>query len=350
MIFRRYWAIALLIFFTLPGKAQNDELTLEQTFAVSQVTFFLALVIMSQPAVNSAATGQGQTWDHSDLSQTGEFIASLLEADDPNVDDYFPETNQIWKTEVQGAGIETKSYIKAETNGITQLGRTSDSSGKESVVGFSDEKTLYELPAGYQDSWSDKFAINIEVNVDGFQETQEGMRTCAVDGTGSLILPVGEFGSVLRIRCMESGTFQSYFNGSPIGTPTEFERVIYEFWRPDVPQPLATFMENSYLGQTFYEVTYMTGDPLRTLDSSPEEIVIYPNPASNRLYIKLERPFTGKVEIIDNSGRTFLTPRIKSADELGTIGLNVSNLSPGIYTLRFRETDQISEQKFIVQR
>ena len=72
---------------------------------------------------------------------------------------------------------------------------------------------------------------------------------------------------------------------------------------------------------------------------------IYPNPASDRLYIESET-LDGEISLFDLSGQSVLS---EPAGDTGLTTLDVSALSPGIYLLQIRSDKQVTHQKIHIK-
>ena len=76
-----------------------------------------------------------------------------------------------------------------------------------------------------------------------------------------------------------------------------------------------------------------------------QNIIAYPNPANNFIYIQNIQSNTAKIEIINLQGQIIVNEMISKADNR----INIQNLSKGIYILKVNELNNHSVQKIIVQ-
>lgn len=98
------------------------------------------------------------------------------------------------------------------------------------------------------------------------------------------------------------------------------------------------------------------GDTLITgLDEKPTpvnnmNIVLFPNPASKHLRIKLSQSIQGYVNVLiyDNSGRLVKQREAAQMPLSGSLNIDISGLDNGIYHLLIRTKKQIRTEKFIV--
>lgn len=68
-----------------------------------------------------------------------------------------------------------------------------------------------------------------------------------------------------------------------------------------------------------------------TSDRRPEELIVYPNPAQERIWVHMPGPVGSLLEILDAQGGLVRTIRIGSE---GPLPVDVHDLAPGVYLLR----------------
>lgn len=86
-------------------------------------------------------------------------------------------------------------------------------------------------------------------------------------------------------------------------------------------------------------------NPLATIDQNLEEsLTIFPNPATNFLYLQLDNPFVDKLSlrIFDNYGRLVLDTFFQNK-------IDVTDFSKGIYFLKITTEKGIVTRKFVIQ-
>jgi hypothetical protein len=72
------------------------------------------------------------------------------------------------------------------------------------------------------------------------------------------------------------------------------------------------------------------------------EIALYPNPMTDRLYVKTNNVFNSEIKIYDNGGKQILSETILND------GIDISKLSPGMYhVVIFKNQSIIKNQKII---
>ncbi|HJW31035.1 MAG TPA: T9SS type A sorting domain-containing protein, partial [Saprospiraceae bacterium] len=114
---------------------------------------------------------------------------------------------------------------------------------------------------------------------------------------------------------------------------------------PNIPVAAGTYGINFNSGTG----EYVFGDPLATKDLlNPADILVYPNPASEELYIDVSKTkITGRVNlnVYDIQGK-LLRSEVKQADEL--MKLKVSDLQNGHYLLQITNDHYIIGKNFAV--
>jgi hypothetical protein len=88
-----------------------------------------------------------------------------------------------------------------------------------------------------------------------------------------------------------------------------------------------------------------TSSSVETVNNTTSSLV-YPNPAHNQIIIENKEAFSGKIQILDITGKT-VKQIIANKKLLQTIDIN--NLQSGIYFLRLQRNDTIETIKFIKQ-
>ena len=90
-------------------------------------------------------------------------------------------------------------------------------------------------------------------------------------------------------------------------------------------------LSNSCSGAT--EAIYLDG---------PDDLVVFPNPASDKLYINNLPKQTKNIEIINIEGKVVL-----SIDSVNTV--DISALTSGIYTIKFSGVEFSQTRNFVVR-
>lgn len=155
--------------------------------------------------------------------------------------------------------------------------------------------------------------------------------TSVADGYGTVVLPSGTYGPVLRVH-----TFSEQAN------PDADELHSYRYYLPGTHHPLVTIAQgfptpwDTAWTMSILDPASIVGVGENTADKS--ELTIRPQPVQDRLFLQDHadaRAFV-RVEIFDVGGRRRYVQDNMDFDS----GIAVDALSPGIYTLRLTCTGQ----------
>ena len=121
---------------------------------------------------------------------------------------------------------------------------------------------------------------------------------------------------------------------------TNWEYYIYEIDLPKGEHTLKLDMSTGWCGLDYFEI--YTANGLDNLKRN--ELYLFPNPASSQ--IKLDVPHDGEIFISAINGQNILHQTVSQ----GTIALNISEFSPGIYTVVYTELNgNIMRTKLIIK-
>lgn len=196
---------------------------------------------------------------------------------------------------------------------------------------WSDPMLLLPPVTAYGDSWSDDYQGSCQMALGTMQRS--GTYTAAADGWGTLLLPGGELGNVLRVRGEKHYTDRF---GDPIGS---YREVICEYYVSTVVEPvLSTIQLFLTMGGTELQMAHAANyihDPSLgsgRLDNA-SDMLLYPNPARNNVLITRSAAIAPAVLVVDAMGRVVISEKVASTN-MGRIYLDVGHLAPGAYTVR----------------
>ena len=153
------------------------------------------------------------------------------------------------------------------------------------------------------------FPFNVNQGfTDTYQLSGEALQTFTgtYDAFGSLVLPDITYENVARIKLDNSGA------------------VKYVFWSLNPLFPILSY-NNGVIN--YYELAITTG--VNEERSENYAFNIFPNPASDRLFINIsDKSQADSFELINNMGNTVFENELKTA---GVTDIGINRLSPGIY-------------------
>ena len=181
-----------------------------------------------------------------------------------------------------------------------------------------------------------------------------GSASFFADAYGTLILPTGTYNNVLRIHQISNYTDSSITSGGP--ALTTYRRDTYLWYTPGFRSPLlAAYYDIDIhgvpeLAQVYYYTQTATGITNYTLNE--QDIKIYPNPATDNLYLQLQLPAatSATISITDILGRPMNNPKFMNLPYgRQTISIPIQMLPTGIYLLKWQTNSTIQYLKFTVE-
>lgn len=290
-----------------------------------------------------ADTGPDHLWDFSALVPGGEaadtmvtvgstpflyqlfFNNALLYPD--NKADYAMRGPDIG---IQGFTISNVfNYSKSNSEGFRDVGFGANVNGLPASVQRTPVDWIYRFPLNFGDQDSSASHFQISVPSLGFYG-QDQMRRNEVDGWGTLILPADTF-EVLRVKSRIERADTIHIDQFNIGFAIpEPETIEYKWIAQGMDEPVLQVTSVGGLNTVvrfFYQPDSITTGIAAV--SNPELMHAWPNPANTVLHI--DGASQGPLELVAEDGRVVRT--IPNTSRM-TKSVDVSNLAPGLYTLR----------------
>jgi hypothetical protein len=264
-----------------------------------------------------------------------ELAKHFYNCSDVELNELYFSCSQVYSQSV-GSFFQYNQFTYFDSTNLIELGFTNNTNGPNQASICSPNKLIYQFPLEYGTTYSSSYSCNPDTLVSGFQESEEGERSCEVDAWGTLILPIGTFSNVLRLKVVETGTIYSYSNGSLFRNDS-ITRTTYEYLDANSPVALAVFTKTEF-GQNpaTYKGEYITaGLPtgIKDKENIYKGLRVYPNPVNSKLNIELPTTNT-KVAIYNSVGIT-----IEETIVTGTHHeFDVSNYTRGIYFIKANNT------------
>jgi len=85
-----------------------------------------------------------------------------------------------------------------------------------------------------------------------------------------------------------------------------------------------------------------------SIQSSPENLIIYPNPASSSIHILTDGSTINSISIYSLTGQLILRKQLASGIDQEII-LNISVLNPGIYVVQLVSKERIYYKKILIE-
>ncbi|MBT2619869.1 T9SS type A sorting domain-containing protein [Chryseobacterium sp. ISL-6] len=269
---------------------------------------------VSTGTLSPGPSGAGQTWNFSSYVGTPVITTKIYPCPGQTNCSRFPTANRLSEL----VGSDTYDYLLNSDAEATTIGNFS---GMGNVtMTYSDPLINYKFPVNYLQEFTDTY----QFSTPGTTET--GQQSFKVDGYGTVITPNGTFPNALRIKRIRNGSQAS--GGATFNYVNESYQWVTESNGPVLTVAFNTFTIN---GQTTTQpsLAYFTSSSTLStvdLDSTKDEIVIYPNPATQSITIKSNEDIKN-INIISLDGKVVRkTPNHKIID--------VANLPNGIYIVQ----------------
>lgn len=166
-------------------------------------------------------------------------------------------------------------------------------------------------------------------------------------GSGTLILPSGTFNDVLVIKYTSNWSTKK--NGVPFGYSNSI--TAYYYYSPYFSHPLL-YTEQKYTTgpQDYYPYTEFLDHVVLGLNEKmkkeDDEMIVFPNPASDRVDIKVPAGAKGTIVLKNTLGQQL----IKQTIEELSYALDISSLPKGIYMVSFSTDTYTIHKKLHIER
>lgn len=196
-------------------------------------------------------------------------------------------------------------------------------------VDYDPRMTIMEAGLNYQSG--KLFMGSWEVQLGDFKHTESYSKNIEMDAFGTFINPWEEYDAI-RLKVVEINTGIDSIDG--VQTDMWVDTMHYfEYWIKDFGYYLAKAYTNDDHTMVYGIdlAVYMSPQGLPALPEN--KINVWPNPASEELNIQL-REGSYQYRIFDGTGKLMSEGMLRKSQEVERI--NLSELSPGIYILEFR--------------
>jgi hypothetical protein len=298
----------------------------------------------TSPMPNNVS-GNNVTWNYSSVINTGTtttqaYVSPTAVASSTN----FTGCNLVLS---QGGGAY--NYLKTVNTPSSQIELLGFDFATFAKITFTNSAILLKYPFGFGNSFTDPASGTFSANTgtSTINGSATGNFSTQADGFGTLILGQQAIPNVLRLKSTQNFTLLQGF--IPLGT---IRSVIYSYYDQNNKFPLfqVQYQTLSLIAQspsTTASVRMNAAIPLLALNENSlhENIKIFPNPASDFLYINLENTGDYDLEILDMNGRTVLRERFYSHEHT----MNVRIVQDGVYMIRLRNNalNKLSLHRFV---
>ena len=361
---------SLLVLSSATAFGQSPTLTAANVGPVINDAF--VTIVCDTTGITQGSAGGGQTWNFASLIpsttiypyyDTGTVSAFVLV--DPGYNDL--------KTEATLAGSDvaflasTYAIVTPSGNGTTYNQSTGTALSQTGVYVDASDFAVYtdpmdqlHFPFSFTNTFTDTYSGGLLYTLSGTPVTaiETGTVTVTYDGYGTLILPAptGTLLNVARVHSSQNFKDSAQLFGGPVNEIYDLET--YTWYMPGYHGPVLTVSTatNASLGLTTKTVSYAykqvaNHDAVPVVTDLNSSVNIYPNPASNFVYISYYNATNQYVRttIMDMTGRVVALV----ADEITTgktnVNFNASSLPKGIYLINLQSGTETVSRKLEIQ-
>jgi len=283
-------------------------------------------------------SGANQTWDFYSASGTLATI-NIINPSSSMDQSSFPSANLVGTQTVNA--IYTESYFSSSSSDLSLEGNFLP--GTFRII-YLDKQEYLKFPITYNDSFNETFAGTLEDLSSSLTYDRTGTAVITADGYGDLILPYTTVHNVLKVKLTYDIT--DTFMGFPFYS-TQVINIWYNMATRFYLASTTEVYSNSVLQSSSASYIDQSDLVLGIDDSSlnVNNILVYPNPASNFFQIKNTSREILTAKIIDISGRNVKTLTIN----IGDSQIDSSNLRSGVYLITFNKGSDFYTKKLVIK-
>lgn len=305
-------------------------------------------------AADPGSSGGNQVWDFTGLSEDFTSTTEFVSPGSTPFGSIFPAANMA-----TNSGDTIFTYMHRDNDKATTLGLVIESLVTGNFVNnYIPGETIADFPLQYQDEWTDEyyFEFYLDPGIPGIDSTRyksDVTKEVVVDAWGTVTIPLGTF-NALRLKEVSTSVDSSWAKVGGIWMlqfATTTTSYFYEWWTNEAPvSPFVASMSSSDNFVTIDDATWVK-DVFVGLEENgvSEKLTVYPNPATDHIFIK-----TGKykdvkdLRITNNAGQ--LVKELKIAGG-GDVRIDISTFPQGVYhCILVGSEREILSGSFLVRR
>jgi hypothetical protein len=315
------------------------QITIEHSDYAKIANEYTLAVSLPEEASGPGSAGGNKHWDFSTLTASQNTInSSIIAPSEAPYSSQFPDADMVISNLFNAA----YAYVKTSAGQAEIIGIASDflSVGKKFVFPLEPPFIQMKFPLSYQDSWNTNYQLELEIDasllgIPGVKKVKIVRSTNAnieVDSWGLLELPNRTY-DCLRMKSANINSDEVYFKYPFIGyqlveTSSSFD-TSYSWYAKYVGFPVLSIGLDPMSAASEKTITWLLGSNVSVVERPEVHTGIYPNPASDELYIDSKESL--EIDIFDLNAKLQL--HAKTQDQ-GRKPIDISTLEKGIYILR----------------
>jgi hypothetical protein len=247
------------------------------------------------------STGANHNWDFSQLTKTGQRIDTMKTTQDTDpllsfffINNQFNTNRANHATRGNGFNLgfvnvsDVFNYYYNSTSEYRQPGFGAVMTGLPLPIAYSPHDVIYRFPLNYSDEDSVAFSYEVDLSAAvGLYFKVKKKRRNLVDGWGSLTTPYGTF-DVLRVKSVVVEQDSIYVDSLNLGLNLPAVTTIEYKWLGK-GHGLPLLQINTSGANAVTQILYQDSIDFSAISELPvmvEEPVVFPNPASEKVFIK----------------------------------------------------------------
>ncbi len=256
--------------------------------------------------------GMGMTWNYSALTDS---LSSYLSYVSPANTMYFASFPTATVASVNVDGYT--SYYRASAGSSEYLGSASNSH----TTVFENSQVALVYPCNYNSTWSDDFSSSAD--------SIWGIHADTADAFGTLIMPYGPVGGVLRIA------FAVTFHEVVLGDTLTLSGTVIDFYKPGVHYPLLVSPPSGV------SPIWLDGSSVGMEEAMHNAIGVdvFPDPASDHADVVFSSGGSDlDLELFNAAGAIVMRRELNAAPGISKEGLDLGEIAKGLYTVRITDS------------
>ena len=328
-----YFSILFLLFFA--------RTTIAQTLTMENITPQIGdhFITHSSLAVPIGESGENVTWDLSGLVALDTNTHSYETPFNHSKATFFPSATIV------GISGDAGEFLDISSFAWQRLGFSAQSSDYQ--VNYSNDPEVFlSFPFHYNKTFVNDFSGTVTSS--GVTSPRTGSITVTGDGTGTLIMPYGEFKNVLRVKVLEVTT-DSIANGT-----VTIKTLTHSWFQEGIHAAIASVIEttvglNVTTRASFLDESIILSN--QSLSRWDTPVLTFPNPATDHISVafQLQHPSRVQWQLVSMKGEQVspITSEFRATGP-NTIQLNLTTIPNGSYILQLIADGKISSKKILV--
>ncbi|OYT16567.1 MAG: hypothetical protein B7C24_07040 [Bacteroidetes bacterium 4572_77] len=327
---------AMQVLFSQPVLTNSLKFTIGDTY--------LADTYLDVTSIDLGSSGANQSWDFSTISGgtyvAGESVICVDPATTPCADSSALASANICTRSVNTPNTGFFHYFDCNNTSQNLIAMALVGSGGDGTfMSYSDDCKILEFPFTYGDSYDDTWeAMMYSFEMGYYYNRDSTIVTVEADAYGTITTPAGQFQNVLRIKTTSIDYSWTNYGGTewiPMGSFTDIQ---YHWYAPNIKVAVMSISEAEWM-PGFYRVQYLVEHNFSTgLEETVDcHFELFPNPASDRVSIKTDKPFTnvGIYSLLGEQLDVVASHSVKTNEQI----IDLSAYPLGVYFIKLKLED-----------